>query len=78
MATLTADEEIAAALEASAERSQLRGGHASAATAFERAASPSETGASRGKRLAEAANAAFVAGQAQRASELVCQSLPIA
>jgi predicted ATPase len=34
MATLTGDEEVAAALEASARRAQLRAGHASAATAF--------------------------------------------
>ena len=38
MATLTGDEEVAAALEASARRAQQRAGHASAATAFERAA----------------------------------------
>ena len=38
MATLTGDEEVAAALEASARRAQLRAGHASAATAFLRAA----------------------------------------
>ncbi|MGO9753888.1 MAG: ATP-binding protein [Solirubrobacteraceae bacterium] len=38
MATVTGDEEVAVALEASARRAQLRAGHASAATAYERAA----------------------------------------
>ena len=77
-ATLSADEELAGALEASAERSQLRGGQASAATAFERAAMLSETESSRGRRLAAAAKAAFVAGQVERASDLVSRSLPSA
>jgi hypothetical protein len=54
------------------------GGHASAATAFERAARLSETESTRGRRLADAARAAYVAGQVERASELVSQSLPIA
>src|SRR5215472_130619 len=44
MATLTGDEEVAAALEASARRAQLRAGHASAATAFLRAAELSTDG----------------------------------
>ena len=77
-ATLIADEQVAAELEASARRSELRGGHASAATAFERAARLSETESSWGRRLAAAARAAYVAGQVERASELVSQSLPIA
>ncbi len=47
-ATLTANEDIAAELEASAERSEMRGGHASAATAFERAARLSDTDQARG------------------------------
>jgi DNA-binding CsgD family transcriptional regulator len=78
VATLAADEEIADGLEAAAERSRLRGGHASAATAFERAASLSETESARGRRLAAAAQAAYVAGQMDRASDLVNRSLPIA
>ena len=81
VATLAADEEIADRLEAAAERSRLRGGHASAATAFERAASLSElseTESARGRRLAAAAGAAYVAGQLDRASDLVNRSLPIA
>jgi len=78
VATLAADEEIADRLEAAAERSRMRGGHASAATAFERAASLSETESARGRRLAAAARAAYVAGQSDRASDLVNRSLPIA
>ena len=78
VATLTTDEDLAAQLEASAERSQRRGGHASAATAFERAAQLSETEASRARRLSRAAYAAYVAGQVERASDLVSRSLPIA
>ena len=78
VATLAADEEIADRLEAAAERSRLRGGHASAATAFERAASLSESESARGRRLAAAARAAYVAGQLDRASDLVNRSLPIA
>ena len=78
VATLAADEEIADGLEAAAERSRLRGGHASAATALERAASLSETESARGRRLAAAARAAYVAGQVDRASDLVNRSLPIA
>ncbi len=78
VATLAADEEIAHGLEGAAERSRMRGGHASAATAFERAASLSETESARGRRLAAAARAAYVAGQPGRASDLVNRSLPIA
>ena len=77
VATLAADEGIAAALEASAERSRLRSGHASAATALERAALLSENESVRGRRLSAAATAAYTAGQASRASDLVNRSLPI-
>ena len=68
MAALTPDEEVADALEASAERSALRGGHASAASAFERAATLSETASERARRLAAAAQAAWSAGQGDRAT----------
>jgi DNA-binding CsgD family transcriptional regulator len=76
LATLTADENVAAALEAAARRSQLRGGHASAATAFERAAELSDAQPSRSRRLGEAAEAAWAAGQVERARGLVTRSLP--
>jgi DNA-binding CsgD family transcriptional regulator len=75
LATLTADENVAAALEAAARRSQLRGGHASAATAFERAAQLSDAEPSRSRRLGEAAEAAWAAGQPERARGLVTRSL---
>ena len=77
MATSTADEEVADALEASGRRSQLRGGHASAATAFERAATLSETTPPRARRLAAAVEAAWFAAQVDRALELVSRSLPL-
>ncbi len=77
-ATLTANEDIAAELEASAERSEMRGGHASAATAFERAARLSDTDQARGRRLGAAARAATEAGQLARADDLVSRALPLA
>jgi DNA-binding CsgD family transcriptional regulator len=77
MSTLTADEEIAAELEAAAERSELRGGHASAATAFDRAAQLSDDASSRGRRLAAAAEAAWEAGQVDRARDWVDEALPL-
>ena len=78
MATLTPDDELACALEASAARSQQRGGHASAATAFERAAELSDGDAACATRLARAAEAAWVAGQADRARSLIDRALPAA
>ncbi len=78
MATLTGDEEVAAALEASARRAQLRAGHASAATAFLRAAQLSTDGARRAYRMAAAGQAAWDAGQPDRAREIVRQVLPLA
>ena len=77
MATSTPDEEVADALEASGRRSQLRGGHASAATAFERAATLSEATQPRARRLAAAVEAAWFAAQVDRARELVSRSLPL-
>jgi DNA-binding CsgD family transcriptional regulator len=76
LATLTADENVAAALEAAARRSQLRGGHASAATAFERAAELSDAEPLRSRRLGEAAEEAWAAGQVERARGLATRSLP--
>ena len=77
-ATLTADPTIAAALEASGRRSQGRGGHASAASAFERAAELSDRESSRAARVALAVEAAYVAGQADRARALINRALPLA
>jgi DNA-binding CsgD family transcriptional regulator len=78
MATLTGDEEVAAALEASARRAQLRGGHASAASAFLRAAELSTDDGRRSGRLAAAAHAAWAAGQPGRAREAIGRALPLA
>jgi DNA-binding CsgD family transcriptional regulator/tetratricopeptide (TPR) repeat protein len=76
-AAATGDEEVAAALEASARRAQLRGGHASAATAFQRAAELTVDESRLAPRLASAANAAWDAGQPDRALELVGRALQL-
>src|SRR6516164_2406913 len=76
MATLTGDEEVAAALEASARRARLRAGHASAATAFLRAAELSTDDARRVRRIAAAAHAAWAGGQPDRAREAIVRALP--
>jgi DNA-binding CsgD family transcriptional regulator len=77
LATLTTDEEVAAALEASARRYGARAGHASAATAFVRAAELSADEGRRAGRLAAAAEAAWAAGQPERARELIARALPL-
>jgi DNA-binding CsgD family transcriptional regulator len=77
LATLATDEEVAAALEASARRYQARAGHASAATAFARAAELSTDEVRRTGRLAAAAEAAWAAGQPARARELIARALPL-
>jgi DNA-binding CsgD family transcriptional regulator len=78
IATVTGDEEVAAALEASARRAQLRAGHASAATAFQRAAELTVDESRRAPRLASAAHAAWDAGQPGRALGLIARALPSA
>ncbi|HTT29730.1 MAG TPA: AAA family ATPase [Solirubrobacteraceae bacterium] len=78
MAAAAPDEAIAAALEESARQSQQRGGHASAATAFERAAQLTESEHARGHRLAAAAEAAWLAGQTDRARGVINRALPVA
>jgi DNA-binding CsgD family transcriptional regulator len=64
------DERAAVALEGTAERAALRGGQATAAAAYERAAQLSGDGTARLRRLAAAAVAALEAGQFERADEL--------
>ena len=76
MAVTAPDEQIAAALEESARRSRLDGGHASAASALERAADLGDQPA-RGGRLGAAAQAAHAAGQAGRARALIGRALPL-
>jgi DNA-binding CsgD family transcriptional regulator len=66
-AALGPDEEVAAALEASAEQAQTRSGYAAAAAALERAAELSPGAADRARRLLGAGAAAFPAGQPERA-----------
>jgi DNA-binding CsgD family transcriptional regulator len=78
LASVSADEEVAAALEASARRYEARAGHASAATAFARAAELSGSDASRMPRLAAAAQAAWAAGQPDQARDLIARVLPLA
>ncbi len=78
LATVATDEEVAAALEASAHRYQARGGHASAATAFVRAAELSADDGRRTGRLAAASEAAWAAGQPERAREMIARALPLA
>jgi len=78
MATVTGDEEVATSLEESARRAQLRAGHASAATALERAAALSVDEAQRTSRLAAAAQAAWDAGQPDWALILIARALPFA
>jgi DNA-binding CsgD family transcriptional regulator len=77
MASVAGDEEVAVALEASARRAQLRAGHASAATAFVRAAELTLDPTRLAPRLAAAAQAAWDAGQPERALELIARALPL-
>ncbi len=77
MATGASEEELAAALEALARQSRRRAGHASAASALERAAELSEDEHSRGRRLVEAGLAAWAAGQSDHARELIRRARPM-
>jgi DNA-binding CsgD family transcriptional regulator len=61
-ASLQPDEEVVLALEEAARRAEQRGAHAAAAKALERAAELSLVDADRGRRLADAARCASVAG----------------
>jgi DNA-binding CsgD family transcriptional regulator/tetratricopeptide (TPR) repeat protein len=76
LASLAADEGVAAALEASGLRYEARGAQASAATAFVRAAELSDDEGRRTARLAAAAEAAWAAGQPERARNLIVRALP--
>jgi DNA-binding CsgD family transcriptional regulator len=68
------DEEVAAALDAAAQRAALRGSSAAVSAAYERAAGLSADAAPRGLRLALAAEAAAYAGQMPRAAGLAEQA----
>jgi DNA-binding CsgD family transcriptional regulator len=76
-ATVGVDEEVAAALEATAERARSRSGYAAAASALERAADLTPDPATRARRLVAAASAAWPAGQPDRATALLDRAAPI-
>ncbi len=75
-AALGADDDLADALVAVAERAQARSGHAAAAAAYERAADLSGSSARRVEALTAAADAAWHAGQPGRARLLVQRAEP--
>jgi len=70
-ASITPDERAAAALERTAERARQRAGYAGAVSALSRAAEITPDQAERGRRLLAAADAAWLAGQAERARALL-------
>ena len=72
-ATLAPDEPIAAALEATADRSRVRAGYAASARALERAAQLSPDPSEQGRRLVLAAEMAFAAGLSGTVEELTKQ-----
>ena len=76
MATLSPDEEVAAALEAAARRARARAAHASAASALLRAAELSTDDGRRRRRIADAAHAAWDGGQPDRARACIASVLP--
>jgi DNA-binding CsgD family transcriptional regulator len=71
------DEHIARDLEHSAELARRRGGYAVAAAAFERAGELSASSSDRARCLVEAAQAAFQAGEANRAAGLADLAQPL-
>jgi DNA-binding CsgD family transcriptional regulator/tetratricopeptide (TPR) repeat protein len=77
-AAIGTDEAAADALHRSAEGARRRGGHAAAATAFERAAALTAASELRAGRLADAAEAAWLAGQPHRARAALAAALPLA
>src|SRR5690242_2571469 len=70
-AVLAPDEEAAAALEGAADRARRRAGYAAAAAALSRAAEITPGQAERGRRWLAAADAAWLAGQAERSRALL-------
>jgi DNA-binding CsgD family transcriptional regulator/tetratricopeptide (TPR) repeat protein len=69
-ATVTADEAVAASLEASAERARGRGGYAAAVLALERAAQLSPRSQDRVRRLSAASEFAMIGGHPRWVAEL--------
>jgi DNA-binding CsgD family transcriptional regulator len=74
MAAVTGDEQVATALETSARSAQQRAAHASAATAYQRAAELTRDETRLAPRLTGAAEAAWNAGQPDRALELIVRA----
>ncbi|OBJ53505.1 LuxR C-terminal-related transcriptional regulator [Mycobacterium asiaticum] len=72
------DADVAEVLYAAGCRAGVRGGHDAAAAAFERSAALSPAPALRAARLADAAAAAWSAGQPERARNFLDQALPLA
>jgi DNA-binding CsgD family transcriptional regulator len=72
------DEDVATALEDSADRARRRGGAAAAAAALERAAALTLETAPRARRLVAAAEHLWEAGRGQRAQTLLDEAEPIA
>ncbi len=68
------DEQVAAELDAAAQRADRRGSRAAASAAYERAAALTAGPAAKGQRLALAAEAAADAGQLPRAADLAGQA----
>jgi len=77
-ATLGTDDAVAGALDRVAERAQQKSGYASAAAAYERAADLSGDAAGRLRRMIQAADAAWLAGQPARSRLLVDRADPLA
>src|SRR5919206_490502 len=73
---LEPDEAIAAALAATGERAAGRGGHATAASAFEHAARLTPDTGTRARRLRRAAEAAWLGGDGPRALALLAEAAP--
>jgi DNA-binding CsgD family transcriptional regulator len=71
------DETLAAQLAAVAERALERGGHAAAATAYERAAELTPAAVTQGERLLAAARAAWRGGKPDRARRLLDAATPL-
>jgi DNA-binding CsgD family transcriptional regulator len=68
------DEDVAAALEQSAQRARARSGYAASAAALERAAALTPDGTARARRLIAAADAAWTAGLLERVGTLLDQA----
>ncbi|MHA7651005.1 helix-turn-helix transcriptional regulator [Mycobacterium sp. ML4] len=77
-ATTGPDAQVAESLRALAQRAAGRGGHDAAAAAFERSAALTADPGPRAERLADAAAAAWSAGQPERARRLLELALPLA